>query len=821
MRPVSLTLTGFCGIRAGLGRETLRIDLHALPEDAHLVAIAGANGRGKSTLMDNLHPYLCLPSRGGMGGSAYYDHVYLPESEKDLVWEHAGQRYRSQVVIRLNGRRRTEAYLWQDVAGRWQPLELADGTRSDGKLETYQRCVEAVCGRAETFFTAMFSAQGKRPLSDYRNADIKTLLADLLGLAQLRTLGEQARDTARLLKAGLQVLQHEQAAAGDAAQRVATQRHALAGSTARVTACRAECAAARRVCEQARADLLARRQDEAHWQHLQGRRAALLQAIDTLATAQAQAERQRLRQQQDEAACLQRLQQRVAARQAHQQQQCQHWQRQRRQAQSLLQQAGVVELAEQRQARAEQVLAARERRWRDARQRLEGQYAEQHAQAVCQQRLASVEREAGQAALRAHELTQRGQLMGRVPCVGTDLQGRCALLCEARAAQARIPDSAADLARLAQEQTALQQAVVEGQVRVDAGAAVAADVIAAEARVQRARQRSGRFAQRAALSAELSRARQTLREAETALRQPALMVVGETADEQAERAQLRAAQAEREEQQAVQAQHYRQQRERLQAELASVPDGDGAVRRADAEAALQAASAAMDAAEQTLAAALLDAQQAAALDEQARQLRDALRQRAGRMAQVGTTLSQWQVFARCMSPDGLIALAIDDAGPTLAGLTNALLTACYGPRFSVTIHTQVSTAQGGLREGFDIQVQDAESGQSRPVGVMSGGERIWINECLVRAVALYLAEQGGWQYDTVFSDEADGALDADRKRMFMAMKREVLRLGGYQREYFISQTPELTAMADAVIDLEAWAVQDNPGALRRPNSACG
>ena len=41
--------------------------------------------------------------------------------------------------------------------------------------------------------------------------------------------------------------------------------------------------------------------------------------------------------------------------------------------------------------------------------------------------------------------------------------------------------------------------------------------------------------------------------------------------------------------------------------------------------------------------------------------------------------------------------------------------------------------------------------------------------------------------------------------MFMAMKREVLRLGGYQREFFVSQTPELTAMADAVIDLDAHA----------------
>ena len=45
----------------------------------------------------------------------------------------------------------------------------------------------------------------------------------------------------------------------------------------------------------------------------------------------------------------------------------------------------------------------------------------------------------------------------------------------------------------------------------------------------------------------------------------------------------------------------------------------------------------------------------------------------------------------------------------------------------------------------------------------------------------------------------------ERKRMFMAMKREVLKLGGYAREFFVSQTPELTAMADAVIDLEVFA----------------
>jgi len=108
---------------------------------------------------------------------------------------------------------------------------------------------------------------------------------------------------------------------------------------------------------------------------------------------------------------------------------------------------------------------------------------------------------------------------------------------------------------------------------------------------------------------------------------------------------------------------------------------------------------------------------------------------------------------------------------------------------------------------------------------MSGGERTWIEMSLTRAIAVYLAQHSGRRYTTLFSDEADGALDPERKRMFMAMKREVLRLGGYEREFFISQTPELTAMADAVIDLDALHADCGGagavgGAVTKPLPAC-
>lgn len=58
MKVHSLTLKGFRGIRDGMGRNILELDFEHLTLNAALVAIAGANGRGKTTVMDNLTP-LC------------------------------------------------------------------------------------------------------------------------------------------------------------------------------------------------------------------------------------------------------------------------------------------------------------------------------------------------------------------------------------------------------------------------------------------------------------------------------------------------------------------------------------------------------------------------------------------------------------------------------------------------------------------------------------------------------------------------------------------------------------------------------------------
>jgi exonuclease SbcC len=49
MRILSLTLKGFRGIRDGMRRDVLALDIERLAFEAALVPITGANGRGNTT----------------------------------------------------------------------------------------------------------------------------------------------------------------------------------------------------------------------------------------------------------------------------------------------------------------------------------------------------------------------------------------------------------------------------------------------------------------------------------------------------------------------------------------------------------------------------------------------------------------------------------------------------------------------------------------------------------------------------------------------------------------------------------------------------
>ncbi len=807
--PLVLTLTGFKGIRSGLGRDTLRLDVEALAGDATLVAFAGANGRGKTTVMDNLHPYLVMPSRAGadgLGAFSYYDHVFLPESQKELTWEHRGHRYKSQLVFRINGKRKTEAFLFEQSGSHWKPVVLADGTVSDGKVDIYAQAVRELLGPPETFFTSVFSAQGKRPLSSYRNGEIKGLLADLLGLDQVREQGERAAETARLLKNGLALIRQAQAGAAADIARLAGELNALGDPEAALSRAITQRDAAARALDAARAAEATVLADSQAAAETDKRRTELAAECDRAAVGA----REALQRLAEEVARLDvkagALAQRATARTRQHAEQRERLTRQRDALRQSCTGAGRVAWASRRLMAAERAVQLRTERataaqgLADEADRLRGKVR------LLTQQIDGIEREAGQVSLRHADLQRRLGLVSEVPCVGTDLQGRCKLLGDARDAQAMLPAVDGQIAVLRERQRAAEaeRAGLAEELRPLAGVTERRNE--AERRLEQANTRATRLARLAAREGEMRQAQAALTAVEADLRSLPDDPQAETDEEAAERADIKAARAR------VAAERDRLGTERdasisrIEIAVAALPPAFDSGRLELARHACMAAEAGLRNAEQAHLAAVRIQERRAALQAQHAQARSEAVANDARATDVESELSGWTLLARCLSNDGVIALDIDDAGPTLAGLANELLLACYGRRFTLEIRTQVATAKGEMREGFDIVVHDGEGGESKSVALLSGGERLWINECLTRAIALYLAGNAGREYGTLFCDEADGPLDPDRKRMFMAMKREVIRLGGYQREFFVSQTPELTAMADKVIDLDSFAL---------------
>ena len=816
MQPLKLTLKGFRGIRDGLGLPELTLDLERLANGAELIAIAGANGSGKSTIMDSLVPFIGLPSRAasaGPGGFSYYDHVYLPESLKELTWSHEGRCYRSQIVIRMNGsRRRTEAFLHGlDDDGNWRPVRIDDGTVSDGRVESYTRCVEHICGSAETFFTSVFAAQGKRQLSTYRNAEIKSLLADLLGQEEIRCIGQKASEVARLLKAGLATIRQEHAGLADEVARVEAARQRLEGAQSRTARAEGAKQAAQTDLDTAleRHARLSAERDQAR--AIEARRGQLLAERQSEVEMAARVVRALQAQDLAESQRLERLAHRVAARQRQEQVRRQTLAQSHRRCLDVLGEADEVDRAVRRLALAQRVQGLRRTRAQASREQVQRLTQCQGAVRLAEQKLAGIEREAGKAVLRTEELAHRFGLTGEVPCVGTDLQGRCKLLGDAREAQALMPDARAHVARCAREREQVQQDLAEARQQCEALAGAPQSLAWAERREAQASERAGRMAVLASKESACAQARTMLAEIdrELAALGPQGDQAARTPEEQAEGDQVAASRRAIAQQLKEHGQRSAAALARLDRLLADLPAPYDERQLAAAAQVVTNVREALRAAEHALLTAVRDAQALEALAEQRAALTVRRERAEARCANVENELANWNLLVLCMSNDGLIALAIDDAGPALSALANDLLLACYGPRFTVSIHTLLETGKGEQKEGFDIVVHDGTTGDAKSVGLMSGGERTFVEACLTRAIALYLAMNTGRRYTTLFSDEADGALDPTRKRMFMAMKREVLRLGGYEREFFVSQTPELTAMADAVIDLDAMKAQSH------------
>jgi len=806
MNPLSITLDGYKGIKEGLGRDTFSIDFTTI--EGQLVAISGLNGTGKTTLLDNMHPYRIMPSRASSYSTdafSYFDHT-TGDARKKLVWEHDGVVYESTIILKNTGKtKKQECYLARRSDKGLHPVTLPDGTTSDGKTKTYDACIEHILGTPEMFFTAAFSCQGRKTLADYTNGDIKALMSELLGLDSILQLGARANEHTKSLRPRLDelrvrtarvaeveaALQHAHESVGEHAKALDFEKAARTITAGELKLhnqrlAEAQAAAADHAATARRRDSLtiqigaiAQRADAAIIQLKTDNAQRSLDAAAALRAAQDEA----TRIMDTSRAALARIESAtklVAGKDP------------ALLAAQRLERMGVeFEIAEETLANTEaQLLRARDgkAKYDEANNDLRQLGTEGHAlKATCT------------------ALAERAGLTDDVPCKGTDLQGQCKLLAEANAAKATLPAKEKELS----DKRAAREALV---AKIAAMAYDPQTMVSAETALGVGKSRMKELQdERTALTAlaaklpaiEAAEAALTADQAEAdALKSEWVAATTRAAEAQSRLTAIGAEIAERE---AALIASYQQDRAAVQAELDALPPTD-TVGLQIAEGAVIQAESALERIDAKINSLQMEAggrrEVIANLEKQHTELALDIE----RMRALEDDLAQWTLLTKALGPDGIVALCIDDAGPTLTALANDLLTECYGPRFSVSIRTQRDTQSGTTKEDFDIIVYDAESGNEKSLSDVSGGERIWINEAITRAIAIYMAEASGRSYGCLFSDESDGALDHDKKLQFIAVKRWLHKRAGYKREFFISHSPEARGLADAVICMDDYKV---------------
>lgn len=802
MKPLKLTLQGFTGIFAAFGRDSLVLDLQTIPQDAALVALVGPNGAGKSTILDSLHPYRVMPSRSstlGPGGFSYWTQITGATAMKELLWENDGICYRTLLSFKTTGKtQKSDCYLYQREAGsdEWKPVKLADGTISDGKSSTYDHCVDTILGPPEKFFTAHFSAQGRKTIASYGAGDIKSILASVLNLQGYRELAAKAGQVGKYLRQQLEGLnselaearQHDNTAAVLAGEVTRVQALITAGSADEATA-QASVNGAR----EALAGLLAKRDAQAkNADEVRFLNEQIGTLVTKAASAKATVSTQFAKEQERHQAGASSAKGAIAAAQTS----VQSSEAEVRRLTAVLSDKSAIAQAVARlpdhKCLIEQIDASI-----DADQAILAGAAtlrtELNVLTAQQARLSSE----GQAkTIVIKNLTETAALVDQVPCKGSEMQLSCPLMEQANAAKREVPAQQA-------EQSAKRAAYQEISLKVKDLQSKVSGFDKVEAEMREA-QKKRRIAAAALDADNLLAARAPLIvDAETRL--PVLAQAIEeqrqiiaAATERLTQATTALAASESEKAQALALLETNAQAERqvLEDRLAQL---EKPVSDAEVEAYQSVVSRA--------GAALVEVQaRARALTEQKVTLTgklEAARALVARSGQVNEQakrlqeeIAKWRLAEKGLGNDGCVALSIDDSGPEIAAICNSLLSDCFEGRFIVRLDTQSETKTGMMKETFDVKVFDGHRGTEKSLGDMSGGEEILVNECLTRAVALYASQSSTTRCDTLFTDETDGALDPEAKRAFMQMKRAILKQGGYGREFFITHTPELWEMAD-------------------------
>lgn len=760
MRPLNLKLKNFKGIKAGMGLDEVGIDLSGIKG---IAVFSAPNGSGKTTILDNLHPYRLMPYRAGgyrPSSFSFYEHVY-DTGMKELIFEIEGVCYRSVVLIDAN-RKKQEAYLFKKDKDSWVPL-------NDGKTDSYDKKIEEICGSPDLFFISIFRSQNARSLSDYTKGDIKSLFVELLGIESLKALGDKAGEKKKEIQIELQVLRNEE---GHFKEITALEESLLNQKLSfenKTLLEKEKIASQERALEELRSSLketevaLAREEEQK----------SLLERLQ--------------RELQKEKIEFEKVRENFQKKEAGYKKKLESYPERERKLKELLQ---VLPDLKKKELQKNEALKRIEeiKTWIDKRTKAEfmlKDYEKQLQKLTLQResKKALVERE-------LKEAEKKASLLDSVPC-NPETASSCLFAKDAVEAKNSL--------------NILKEKLVSISTPENNETAITGEI-------EKLKSILNEIAELSLLKEGLRREEGLIAMIDPEMR---LLPLAENAEEEIARLDKEKEALEIEMSEETE-QHERAEIDFKEKVLSLKKEIEGITLDSSIEARISSLKKETVETEKELSVSRGTINDLIVMVgalknrlEEVEKAKNRLVETKEKMVQMENEITDWALLEKAFSNDGIIALEIDDAGPQISTIANELLKV-FGGRFSIRFDTQAAKADGrSLKETFDITVFDAETNEPKSIKRLSGGEKTWVEDAITKAICIYNKNASGKEFKTIFTDEKDGALDAEKKREFFLMKKKVLELGGYDTEFCITQTPDLIEMADTVISLERGSVKIN------------
>ena len=201
---LSLSLRGAIGIRNGQHKEDFELNFENY-EDG-VICLCGECGKGKSSILENCHPYPCMLSRSG----TLKDHFYLKNSHRILIYkDENGMYYKISMQINAAVESGKEEYYVSTSKDRESWKTVLDGC---GKTE-YKQWVDSTFGSIDVFLrTAFFAKEQTKGIPDISattKSERMELLSKLAGTDHLKEVSMIAREARKDIEKNYEKLETE------------------------------------------------------------------------------------------------------------------------------------------------------------------------------------------------------------------------------------------------------------------------------------------------------------------------------------------------------------------------------------------------------------------------------------------------------------------------------------------------------------------------------------------------------------------------------------------------------------------------------------